>query len=106
MTAAALFVVPIGMFEAGSALFSWQILPLGIAVAVLSSALPYSLEMVALRHMPSQNFSVMMSLEPAIAALAGWLILSEQLSLSQSIAIVLVICASMGSSLATAKHKV
>jgi inner membrane transporter RhtA len=67
-------------------------------VGVLSSALPYSLEMVALRNMPTQAFSVLMSLEPAIAALAGFVLLSEQLTLLQWAAIGLIIIASTGSS--------
>lgn len=99
MTVAACFLVPIGVASAGSALFSWQVIPLAIAVAALSSALPYSLEMVALKNLPAQSFSVLMSLEPAIAALAGFLLLSELLSLSQWLAILLVIGASLGSTL-------
>ena len=99
MTVAAAFLVPIGAVSQGLALLSWDVLPLGFLVGVLSSAIPYSLEMVALRHMTSQNFSVFMSLEPAIAALAGFLILAELLTLWQWLAIGLVIVASLGSSL-------
>lgn len=98
MTVAAIVLVPIGAITQGLALISWEVLPLGLLVGVLSSALPYSLEMVALRNMPTQAFSVLMSLEPAIAALAGLVILSEQLTLLQWAAIGLVIIASMGSS--------
>lgn len=103
MTVAACFLVPIGVVSAGSALFSWQVIPLAIAVAALSSALPYSLEMVALKNLPAQSFSVLMSLEPAIAALAGFLLLSELLSVSQWLAILLVIGASLGSTLSGQK---
>lgn len=99
MTVAAAFLVPIGAVSQGMALLSWEVLPLGFLVGVLSSAIPYSLEMVALRHMTSQNFSVFMSLEPAIAAMAGFLILAEYLTLWQWLAIGLVIVASLGSSL-------
>jgi inner membrane transporter RhtA len=99
MTVAAFILVPVGAVSQGMALLSWQILPLGFAVAILSSAIPYSLEMVALRHMTSQNFSVFMSMEPAIAALAGYLMLSEYLTMWQWLAIGLVIIASLGSSL-------
>ena len=67
-------------------------------VFINDCALPYSLEMVALRNMPTQAFSVLMSLEPAIAALAGFVILSEYLSVLQWGAIALVIIASIGSS--------
>jgi inner membrane transporter RhtA len=105
MTVAAIAIMPIGIVSQGMALLSWEVLPLGLLVGVLSSALPYSLEMVALRNMPTQAFSVLMSLEPAIAALAGFIILAEQLTLWQWTAIGLVIIASMGSSLTPAKIK-
>lgn len=104
MTVAALFLVPLGVGTAGSALLSWEVVPLAIAVAALSSALPYSLEMIALKNLPAQSFSVLMSLEPAIAALAGFLLLSELLTLTQWLAIGLVICASLGSTLTTKKR--
>lgn len=103
MTVAACFLVPIGLASAGTALFSWQVIPLAIAVAALSSALPYSLEMVALKNLPAQSFSVLMSLEPAIAAMAGFLLLSELLSVTQWLAILLVIGASLGSTLSGQK---
>ena len=98
MTVAAIVLVPVGAVSQGLALISWEVLPLGLLVGILSSALPYSLEMVALRNMPTQTFSVLMSLEPAIAALAGFIILSELLTLLQWSAIGLVIIASIGSS--------
>lgn len=98
MTVAAIMLVPVGALTQGLALFSWEVLPLGLLVGVLSSALPYSLEMVALRNMPTQAFSILLSLEPAIAALAGLAILGEHLNLLQWAAIALVIVASIGSS--------
>lgn len=104
MTVAAAFLVPIGLVSAGSSLFSWQVIPLAIAVAALSSALPYSLEMVALKALPAKSFSVLMSLEPAIAALAGFLLLAELLSVTQWLAILLVISASLGSTLSKTKE--
>tara|TARA_R110002126_G_scaffold43475_18_gene124588 strand:- start:1729 stop:2619 length:891 start_codon:yes stop_codon:yes gene_type:complete len=103
MTVAAVVLVPVGAVTQGMALLTWQVLPLGLLVGILSSALPYSLEMVALRHMTSQNFSVFMSLEPAIAAMAGFLFLAELLTLWQWLAILLVIVASLGSSLTAGK---
>ncbi|WP_166837838.1 EamA family transporter [Rheinheimera pleomorphica] len=106
MTVAALVLVPVGAVTQGMALFSWDVLPLGFLVGILSSAIPYSLEMVALRNMTSQNFSVFMSMEPAIAALAGFLILAELLTLWQWLAIGLVIVASLGSSLTSSQAKV
>ncbi|MBQ4864258.1 DMT family transporter [Pseudoalteromonas sp. MMG013] len=103
MTVAAIVLVPYGVTLQGSALLDWQLLPLGIMIGLLSSALPYSLEMVALRNMSAQSFSIMMSLEPAIAALAGLLILAEMLTLLQWTAVFMVITASLGSSMSGSK---
>lgn len=103
MGIAACFLVPIGVVSAGSALLNSEVIWFGLAVALMSSAIPYSLEMIALKRLPAQSFSILMSLEPAIAALAGLLILSEQLSLLQWSAIAAVILASLGSSLTHAK---
>ncbi|MEO3865459.1 EamA family transporter [Rheinheimera fenheensis] len=105
MTVAAAVLVPTGFITQGVALLSWEVLPLGFLVGILSSAIPYSLEMVALRNMTSQNFSVFMSMEPAVAALAGFLILAELLTLWQWLAILLVIVASLGSSLTSSQSK-
>ena len=96
MSTAALIIVPIGLVEAGAALFNPALLGLGLVVAIVSSAIPYSLEMVALRGIPKRSFGVMLSLEPAAGALAGLLILSEQLAASQWLAIGLIIAASVG----------
>lgn len=93
---AAVLIAPIGLWQAGTALFSLDLLPVALAVAVLSSALPYSLEMVALTRLPARTFSVLMSMEPAIAALSGLLFLSEYLSLNQWLAIAAIITASTG----------
>ena len=68
----------------------------GIAVAVLSTALPYLLDMVALTRLPTRTFGVLMSIEPAIGALTGLLFLDEKLSVSQWAAITLIILASVG----------
>ena len=101
---AALLVLPIGLWQAGGSLFSVDLLPIALGVAVLSSALPYSLEMVALTRLPARTFSILMSLEPAIAALSGLLFLSEQLSWNQWLAIGAIILASAGAA-ATIKPK-
>ncbi len=101
---AALLVLPIGLWSNGSALFQLQLLPLALGVAVLSSALPYSLEMIALTRLPARTFSILMSLEPAIAALSGLLFLSERLSWNQWLAIGAIICASAGAA-ATSRPK-
>ncbi|TXM97044.1 EamA family transporter, partial [Methylobacterium sp. WL122] len=96
MLAAALVVAPFGLASSGAALFDPATLVLGFGIAVLSSALPYSLEMVALRRLTRQAFGVMMSLEPAIAALAALILLGERLSPLQWLAIGCVIAASAG----------
>lgn len=97
MTVAALAVFPFGIAMDGAKILDLSILPLGIAVGLLSSALPYSLEMVALKRMPAKTFSILMSLEPALASLVGLLFLSEHLIATQWMAIVLVMAASLGS---------
>ena len=103
MSIAALFAFPIGVSLAEASIWNWSILPMALLVAILSSALPYCLEMVALNRLTTQHFSVMMSLEPAIAALAGLLILHEQLNVNQWLAITMIITASMGSTLSAKK---
>jgi len=99
MTFSLILTLPVGLAHAGAALWSPSVLPWGVAVAVLSSAIPYSLEMMALKHIPAKTFSLMMSLEPAAAALLGFIIVGEHLNLTQCLAISLVIVASAGSSL-------
>ncbi|CAM5713058.1 Threonine/homoserine exporter RhtA [Streptomyces hirsutus] len=96
MAVAALLFLPLGIAESGTKLIDPTILALGSAVAVLSSVLPYTLELLALRRLPASTFAILMSLEPAIAAAAGFLILSQTLTLTESAAIALVIAASMG----------
>ena len=76
---------------------SFAALLVGLAVALLSSAIPYTLEMYALNHLPKNTFSVLLSLEPAVGALAGWVVLSERLSTSQWAAMAFIIGACMGS---------
>jgi inner membrane transporter RhtA len=96
MVVAAVVLLPIGIFGVGSLLLNGRFLLVGTGVAVLSSVLPYSLELEALRRLPSQVFGVLMSLEPGIAALVGLLLLHEQLGLRAAVAIALVIAASLG----------
>jgi inner membrane transporter RhtA len=71
----------------------------GLAVALLSSAVPFTLEMMALRHLASRTFGILMSLEPAVAALCGYVFLREQLSPTQWLALLLVSAASAGTTL-------
>ena len=90
-------IVPIGLAHNGARLFSAGILPIAIAVAVLSSALPYSLEIFALPRIPTRTFGVLMSLNPALGALAGLVLLHESLTLIQWAAIACIVAASAGS---------
>lgn len=99
MTAGAIAIVPFGIASDGTNLLNPYILMMGFLVAVLSSALPYSLEMAALRQLPVKVFGVLMSVEPAIASCIGLIILGEQLSLRMVMAIVLVSLASVGSTI-------
>ncbi|GAA2222647.1 EamA family transporter [Streptomyces amakusaensis] len=96
MGVGALISLPLGIAESGTKLIDPSILLLGLGVALMSSVLPYTLELLALRRMASSTFAVLMSLEPAIAAAAGFLVLSQALSLTDALAIALVIAASMG----------
>ncbi|MER7664685.1 MULTISPECIES: EamA family transporter [unclassified Streptomyces] len=96
MAVGALLSLPLGIAEAGSKLIVPSTLAFGLAVALMSSVLPYTLELLALRRLPASTFAVLMSLEPAIAATAGFLVLHQGLSLIDAVAIALVIGASMG----------
>ncbi|VVP45525.1 threonine/homoserine exporter RhtA [Pseudomonas fluorescens] len=96
---AALFVAPIGIVHAGAALLTPALIPVAIGVAILSTALPYTLEMVALTRMPARTFGTLMSIEPAFGALSGLLFLNEYLSLSQWMAILCIILASVGATM-------
>ncbi len=92
----ALLLVPVGVAGAGTALLDPRVLALGAAVAMLSSALPYSFELEALRRLPTGVFGVLMSMEPAVAALSGLVVLGEVLGARDLAAIGLVVVASAG----------
>src|SRR5215218_5252316 len=96
MIVAAVLLLPVGVAAAGPDLLTPWLLGVGLCVALLSSAIPYSLELEALRRMPAGVFGVLMSLEPAVAALAGFLVLGESLAVRELIAILLVVAASAG----------
>jgi len=106
MFVAALLVTPVGISVAGSSLLNPEWMLAGLGIALLSSAIPYSLEMYSLKHLPKQTFSILLSLEPAVGALAGWLVLSEQLSTQQLGAIGLIMAASMGSAMTAGQRKI
>jgi inner membrane transporter RhtA len=99
MIAASLVTIPIGVAAAGTELLAAPVLGLGLAVAMLSSAIPYLLEMRALERLSSRLFGVITSSAPALAALAGFALLGERLTAVQWIAIVMMIGASAGCSL-------
>lgn len=99
MIIAACITFPIGLAHAGLGLFAPAILPAAIGVAILSSALPFTLEMMALQRLSKQTYGTLTSLEPAIGALSGLVILHEALSPRQWLAIALIIIASIGTTL-------
>jgi inner membrane transporter RhtA len=97
MTVGAAVIAPIGVAQAGAQLFSPAILPVAFAVALLSSALPYSLEMWAMPRLPTRTVGVLMSLDPAMGALSGLCFLGEKLGWVQWAAIASIMAASAGS---------
>jgi len=105
VTIAALFIAPIGVVHAGTALLDVSLIPAALGVAVLSTALPYSLEMVALTRMSARTFGTLASLEPVFAALSGLIFLHEDLSFTQWMAIGAIIVASIGATLGSTPTK-
>jgi len=96
MAVAALLAVPFGVAESGAALIQPWVLAAGLGVALLSSVIPYSLDLEALRRIPPRVFGILMSLEPAMAALIGLIVLQESLHWSQWLAVLCVVAASAG----------
>jgi inner membrane transporter RhtA len=96
MTVGAVLALPFGVAQAGEVLLRGEILALGAAVALLSSTVPYALELIALRRLPASAFAIMMSLGPATASVAGFLLLGQHLSWLELCGIALVIAASIG----------
>jgi inner membrane transporter RhtA len=96
MAVGAVISVPFGIASAGSQLLQLELLAAGFAIAVLSAAIPWSLELEALRRMPTHVFGVLMSLEPAIGALVGFVVLGERIGTRAVVAIALVVIASAG----------
>ncbi len=99
MGVATLAILPFGIASAGNSLWNPSLLPFALGVGIFSSALPFSLEMVALKRLPTSTFSIFMSLEPVVAALSGRVHLGESLSGRQWGAIACLILASVGTSL-------
>lgn len=104
MMFAALIVLPAGLAIDGDKLFNLEAIPMALMVALFGSALPYTLEMYSLKRMPQQTFGVLMSLEPALAALMGLLFLSESLTVLQSLAIGCVVVSSLGSTYSSSNN--
>jgi inner membrane transporter RhtA len=96
MAVAAVLLLPVGIADGGGSLLEPGLLALGMGVALLSSAIPYSLELEALRRMPARVFGVLMSLEPALATLAGLVVLGQVLAGREVAGILLVVAASAG----------
>jgi len=103
MAVGALIVLPAGVIEAGDALVEPNLLGSALIVALLSSVLPYSLELEALRRLPEAVFGVLMSLDPAVAALVGFVALGQDLGPRELVAIAMVVVASVGA--ATLSHR-
>jgi inner membrane transporter RhtA len=96
MVVGAVIALPFGISSAGTAMLDPVVLAAGFAVALMSSVIPYSLELEALRRMPPRVFGILMSMEPAVAALAGLVLLGEQLKPAQWVAVCCVVIASVG----------
>lgn len=102
MVVAAVLLIPIGVADGGGKLLDPVVLAIGLGVALLSSAIPYTVELEALRRLPERTFGVLLSLEPAVAAAIGVVVLGQDLVGRELIAIALVVIASAGA-LSTAK---
>ncbi|UYO01415.1 MAG: EamA family transporter [Devosia sp.] len=102
---AAVIALPFGAATAGAALIDPAILPLGLAVALLSSAIPYALDMVALPQIPARLFGILMSGQPALAAVSGLVILGETIAPLQLLGMAAIMLASIGATLTIARQK-
>ncbi|RSU45530.1 EamA family transporter [Sphingomonas sp. S-NIH.Pt15_0812] len=105
MLIAALITAPIGIYHAGSAMLRPDVLALGVAVGLVSSALPYTLEIIALPRLPTNTFGTLLSAEPAVGAFVGFVVLGEALAGSQWLAIGLIVSASAGAALTSQQAK-
>jgi inner membrane transporter RhtA len=104
MLVAAVIILPFGVSASTPQVFQFDVLKLALAVAVLSSAIPYSLEMMVLRNMETKTFGILMSLEPAVAALAGLIFLGEFLTPVQWLAIFFIMIASVGTTVTSSRR--
>ena len=99
MLFASILIVPFGILENGLTNLTPTFLYLGIALALLSSAIPFTLEMKALAQLPARTFSILMSLEPAAASIFAFIFLQEHLAFNEILAVVFVVIASVGSTI-------
>ncbi|HET9091585.1 MAG TPA: EamA family transporter [Acidimicrobiales bacterium] len=106
MVVGALAVAPFGVVQAGGNLLQPSALAIGLAVAVLSSVIPYSFELIALRRVTPRAFGILLSMEPGLAALAGFVALGQQLSGTEIVALLLVVAANVGSAWFDAREAV
>ena len=105
LVVAAVLLIPVGVPAAVTVAGDMQLLLLAAVTAVLSSVIPYSFELAALRRLPQRVFGVLLSLEPAFATLAGWLILGQSAPPLRMLAIALVVAASVGTTLGVRRHR-
>ncbi|KQO21332.1 transporter [Flavobacterium sp. Leaf82] len=103
MLFAAILILPFGFYENGLANLTPKLFGMGIALALLSSAIPFTLEMKALGQLPPRTFSILMSLEPAAASICAFIFLQEKLIFTEILAVVCVVIASAGSTLTAKK---
>jgi len=103
MLFAAILILPFGFYENGLANLTPKLLGMGVALALLSSAIPFTLEMKALGQLPPRTFSILMSLEPAAASICAFIFLQESLSFYEILAVICVVVASAGSTLTAKK---
>lgn len=105
MVFAILVILPFGIADGGLTNFTTSMIPSAIALGLLCSAIPFSLEIKALKQMPAKTFSILMSMEPAVAAICGLLLLNEFLSFVEWTAVVLIVIASLGATLTGEQEK-
>lgn len=105
MLFATALILPFGIFSGGLSNLNPKLLGLGAALALLSSAIPFTLEMKALKQLPSRTFSILMSLEPAAASICAFIFLQEKLNFTECLAVAFVVIASAGSTLTAKRSK-
>ncbi|MBW8840646.1 MAG: EamA family transporter [Sphingomonadales bacterium] len=105
MVIAALVTAPVGIVHAGAAMLRPEIVAVGLVVGIVSSALPYTLEIIALPRLPTNTFGTLLSAEPAVGAVIGMVLLGETLAVSQWMAIGLIVCSSVGAAATTRSER-